>query len=510
MPLPDLEVFAAPSCSSEEAETLSMLVTALERYGDAHIDARHHDLRHAIEPSVLDDLARLGLFGASIPTEYGGAGMSLGGVCTLVKTLARQDRAVATTLGLHLGLGTRGMVAFGSEQLKTRYLPSLAEGTRIAAFATTEAGAGSDLAAVATRAVAHKGALRVSGTKIYVTNGGLAHGYTILASTPGLGGARRGHSMIFLEREDAGLSLGPEEDKLGLRGSSTCTLNLDDLSVPMDRVIGAAGQGMKQIAHVLAWGRTAMAAGCCGSSAAALAATTEHVQTRRQFGRSLSEFELVREQVADMAALQYATEALVANTGQAQDDWDLLLVRSVAAKVFASEANWQICDTAVQLHGGAGFIEETGIPLLLRDARITRIFEGANDVLLIHAGSMEALTAAERQPLSERVDDAALAAAGDAVQDRLTALRQELTDRFGMQLIRHQRHLHCLGRLTVLREATDAAVLRACAEATEVAKAHARHWIALAEQRANSCLAELPVMTDIDTVATAHYTGQRS
>ncbi len=509
MTLPNLDVFAAPSSCPDEAETLAMLVSALERYGEAHIDAQRHDKEHAIVPAVLEDLAGLGVFSASIPPEFGGAGMSLGGVCTLVAALARRDRAVATTVGLHLGLGTRGMVAFGSERMKARYLPSLAAGTRIAAFATTESGAGSDLAAIATRAEARDDTLRISGTKIYVTNGGLAGGYTILAATPGLGGARRGHSLIFLERDDEGLSLGPEEDKLGLRGSSTLTLNLEDLSVPMDRVIGEAGQGMKQIAHVLAWGRTAMAAGCCGTSAAALAATAEHVQTRRQFGRSLSEFDVVREQLADMTALQYTMEALVANTGQAQDDWELLLARSVAAKVFASNANWQICDTAVQLHGGAGFIEETGIPLLLRDARITRIFEGANDVLLVHAGSMAALTAGERRPLGERVNDMALAEAADAVHASLTALRQELTDRFGMQLVRQQRHLHRLGRLMVLREATDAAVLRACAEGTAVARAHARHWLAIARSRVTNCLLEPAEMNDVDILTAAQCTGQR-
>ncbi len=474
----------------------------IDRFARKKINARAIDRAHAIPSGVLSGLAELGVFGASIPEEFGGAGLDLADACAVVTTLARHDRSVATTVGLHLGLGRRGLVAYGSAALKERWLPAIAAGECLAAFATTEAGAGSDLAAIRTRGVevaetAETPALQVDGEKIFVTNGGFAKVYTITASTPGLGGARRGHSLLLLSPNDGGVTVGPEEEKLGLRGSSTTTLHFDGTRVPMDRVIGVAGEGMSQLQHVLAWGRTVMAAGCIGSASAAFAAAKGHVATRVQFGRTLDAFEVVREQVADMAATLYAMEALVGSATSG----DRLLAQSIAAKVFCSEANWEIVDTALQLHGGSGYIEETGLALLLRDARVTRIFEGANDVLRVHLGMIEVAPAASRQPLS------ALGPLGRAADDfamRVAALRDDLVARHGVRIAREQRLLHRVGQLVVLREATDAVVARAHADGTLAAR-----WLALAKARSLSLLAEPNQSTRVVTGAApvAHPEG---
>jgi alkylation response protein AidB-like acyl-CoA dehydrogenase len=479
------------------------IIDSIDRYGSDHLDAERIDAEGEVPRTVLEDLAELGLFGVSIPEEWGGAGFSQQAVCSVVAALARHDRSTATSVGLHLGLGTRGLVAFGSDALRERYLPDLAAGDKIAAFAATEAGAGSDLKRIATRAVEVDGRLRVNGSKIYVTNGALAGVYTILAASPGLGGARRGHSLVLLDRADGGLEVGAEEHKLGLRGSSTTTVNLDDLDLPLDRVIGEPGKGMAHAAHVLAWGRTAMASGCIGTSQAAIDATVAHVQTRRQFGKPIGELEVVRDQIADMATLHWVMGAIVRWTNLA--DGDDLIFRSTAAKVLGSESNWEICDTAVQLHGGSGFIEETGMPLLLRDSRITRIFEGANDVLLTHMGSLEAL-APRTPPVWMDEVEPALAERANAFRAKVAAVREELVKRHGVRLVRRARELHRLGQLVMLREAIDATVGRSTAAGTPTALALAARWLDMAASRASATEVEIDP-APAEAITTALYAG---
>jgi alkylation response protein AidB-like acyl-CoA dehydrogenase len=411
----------------------------LDRFGRERLDARAIDRAHRIPPGILEELAELGVFGLSIPERWGGLGLDLAGVCKAITTLARHDRAVATTVGLHAGLGTRGLVAFGTDAQREAWLPDAASGRRIAAFATTEPDAGSDIAAIRTRATPSPRGLKVEGTKIFVTNGGLAGMYTLTVATPGLGGARRGTGLVVVARED-GPAVGPEEDKLGLRGSSTTSLVLD-LEVPEDRVIGGPGKGQQQLPHVLAWGRTAMAAGCIGTADVALRAAARHVTHRRQFGKPLAAMEVVRGQLARMATLKHGMEAIVAWTAASPDD-ATLAARSTSAKVFCSEAAWEIVDTALQLHGGSGYIEETGIPLLMRDARITRIFEGANDVLRVHLGLMNA-TATARP-------------AEDPLHERLVERAQALRTAWGVRLASRQADLHALGELALQRDVGDA------------------------------------------------------
>ncbi len=445
---------------SEEPDVMGALLDELERFLRSEVDAAQIDRQAAIPPRVLDGLRALGVFGVTLPRRYGGAGLPLTDASRLAAALARADRSVATTVGLHLGLGTRPLVAFGSEALKERYLPRLATGEALAAFATTEAGAGSDLTQLSTTAVAAGAGLVLSGEKLYVTNGGLASVFTVTAATPGLGGAQRGQSLVLLERGDAGLSVGREEQKLGLKGSSTTPLVLDGVRLGPERVVGEPGRGAEQLHAVLAWGRTLMAAGCCGTARAALAKATEHTAWRRQFGRTLDAQPVVREQLAVMGARLAAMEALVHETASLEHDLPGLLHRSMAAKLFASEGASAVVDTALQLHGGLGFIEESGLPLLLRDVRITRIFEGANDVLQTQLGAHLATAPPRRQALSPLVgpDAAPLAARADQVHAALDAERAQRSERHRIGLLRQPRVLNRLGRAAVWSEALDATV----------------------------------------------------
>ncbi len=446
-----------------ESDLLSPLLDGLERFCRAEIRALEIDRQAWIPNGVLEGLAELGLFGVPLPAEHGGAGLPLTDACRLIAALARHDRSVATTVGLHLGLGTRGLVAYGSEELKSRYLPRLAAGKAIAAFATTEPGAGSDLSALATTAFAEGAALKVNGQKIYVTNGGLAQVFTLTVSTPGLGGAQRGTSLVLFERGDHGLTVGPEEKKLGLKGSSTTSLHLDEVRVPAERVVGEAGRGSEQLHHVLAWGRTLMSAGCCGTARLALDRAVEHTATRRQFGKPLNAQQVVQEQLALAAARLFAMEALVQDTASLEQQLPALLARSLSAKVFSSVGAGRVTDVALQLHGGSGFIEETGLALLTRDARITRIFEGANDVLLTQIGAQESVAPTARTPLRPAAPPpaAALATRADLVADQVKQFRSALDERYRVGVLREKRLLHRLGAAVMWREALDAAVRRA-------------------------------------------------
>jgi alkylation response protein AidB-like acyl-CoA dehydrogenase len=456
---PELDALAP---TPEEAEVVAALVAALRGTLRGHPTGLAVDAAHGIEPGTLHALRELGLFGASLPESHGGAGLSLHATGSLMTALARIDRSIATTLGLHLGLGTRGLVSLGTLEQQDRWLAELAGGRLIAAFAATEAGAGSDLAAVRTTARRTNDTYHVSGEKIFVTNGGFAGIYTILAASPGLGG-RRGCSLFLVSPDDPGVRHGPEEQKLGIRGSSTTTLYLDEASLPADRLLGEPGHGLDHASAILAWGRTLMAFGCTGTAQAALERAVDQVRQRRQFGRSLVEMPVVRAQLAEMAADVFAMEALVR---WAASDGALLGTRSLTAKVYCSERSWAATDRCVQLFGGSGFIEETGIPLLLRDARIPRIFEGANDVLLVHLGLLEAAQPrATHSTLGLRVAD----------------LRRALVDRHGVHLARQPLALHRLGHAVVLRDALEAVGGRS-------PSALAAHAVALIEARAEGLL----------------------
>ncbi len=458
----------------EQAEVIAALLPSVEQLC-AQVDPLAVDAQGALPAGVLQRFAELGLFGLTLPEPYGGFGFDLWSAGTIIAQVARRDRSLATTIGLHLGLGTRGLVHFGSAEQHARWLPALAEGRCLAAFAATEPGAGSDLGALATRVTEDGDRLLVDGSKIFVTNGALAGLFTVAAATPGRGGAK-GQGLVMIERDDPGLEVGAEEHKLGLRGSSTTSLSLDGLRLPADRMLGEPGQGRAQLAHVLSWGRSLMAAGCCGSGHAALAAARRHCSVRIQFRRSLDRLPVVAAQLDDAAALLFSMEALFR---YAASDAQQLERRSLAAKIHCSEGSWELADLSVQLHGGSGYIEESGMPLLLRDARITRIFEGANDVLRIHLGMMLAL--ADRRPALAALGE--LGRAADSFALPIAALCNDLRDQLGVRLGGAHRLLHTLGDLATLRASVDAAVLRAASTDSSEATRLAQRWLELATDR---------------------------
>jgi alkylation response protein AidB-like acyl-CoA dehydrogenase len=420
------------------------VVRLVHSFASDAIDAAAIDRDRHIPTEVLTGLGELGLFGLTLPTEYGGAGLGAATACQAITALAEHDRSVATTLGLHLGLGTRGLVAFGTTAACETFLPSLATGAKLAAFATTESGAGSDLAAIQSRAHLEGETLVVNGQKIYVTNGGLAGVLTATVATPGLNGAERGTSVLVLDVTSPGVQVLGEERKLGLKGSSTTTIMLDEVRVPSGQVLGAVGKGAEYLNHILSWGRLLLSAGCVGTARTALRLTSRHVHERKQFGRLLAAQEVVQHQLTLMAARLFAMKALVGAAAEAEADFEALGRVTTSAKVFCSEGAGEVCDLALQLHGGSGFIEDTGVALLGRDARVTRIFEGANDVLLTHLG----LSELARPTLADGLT---------AVSAQVRTFRAELiATHGGLKVMGRKAEQHRLGQACAWRDAAEA------------------------------------------------------
>jgi len=439
--------------TAAERDTLGALIDATRRFLAREVDPAAIEAAGRLPDRVIAAAADAGLFGLTIPAAYGGLGLSLGSACALVAELARVDRSVAITVGLHAGLGTYALVRHGSPEQRARWLPALASGERVAAFAATEAGAGSDLQAIRTVAIPEGDALRVDGEKAYVTNGGFAGLFTLLARTPGLGG-ERSFSLVCIPREATGLAPGREEDKLGVRASSTVALRLDAVRVPRDHLLGSPGAGMDLAHETLARGRLMMAAGCAGTARFARDATLAHVTARRQFRRAIGDFDATRFAVATMEATLFAMESLVDDAARSLDVRADAPWAATAAKVFCSEGAFAVCDAAVQLHGAQGFLEPTGVARALRDCRVTRIFEGANDVLLVHLGAAllgrrersthPALRHSAIDELDRRRDDAA-AQYRDAMGVRATQ-RQLLAQRLARAEVYSRAAWASLGR----------------------------------------------------------------
>jgi alkylation response protein AidB-like acyl-CoA dehydrogenase len=473
---------ARDDSGEHDARLVAHAIVAEVRRFASSLDSLGADRAGCFSEEVIERARALGLFALTIPTEHGGLGLSLAMACRVVEAIAAFDRSLAITVGLHAGLGTRGIVDLARASVRDRWLPAMATGAAIGAFAATEAGAGSDLMAIRTLLREVDGGFVLDGEKSFVTNGRLAGLFTVLASSPGLGG-ERAHTLVCVPADAPGVAIGREEDKLGIRASSTVTVRFDGVRVPREHVLGAPGRGMEHAYGVLAWGRTIMAAGALGTARGALAATLAHVTSRRQFGRAIGAFAASREHVATMAARVFAMDAVVSEAAR-QASTERLETLATVAKIFCSEEAFAVCDQALQLHGALGFLEPIGVARMLRDCRITRIFEGANDVLLVRLG---AARVASRDSLGHdcaRSPDAAVRAVASCVDSAVDFVR----GRYGVGAVKHQTVLQHLARAEACVRAADTvsrvhaaandAILAAIAAEDLVARAE-RHLDAL-------------------------------
>jgi acyl-CoA dehydrogenase family protein 9 len=400
-------IFPFPSVSDGEKETLGDISGALEGLlGPRAEDFRKWDVAGELPEDFIDELKEFGMFGLVIPEAHGGMGLGNMAYSRTLQEVAKYDASVAVTIGAHSSIGMRGLLLFGTDDQKERYYEKLASGEMIAAYCLTEPGAGSDAAAVMTTAVRDGDDWVLNGNKLWITNGGIADFFTVFAKTPEEGG--RGKMTGFIVTKDMdGVSIGPHEDKMGLRSSSTTTVHLDNVRVPNANVLGEVGQGFKVAMAILNSGRTGLGGGSVGAMKNLIKMATLQAKERKTFGEPIATRGLIKKKVAEMVIDCYTAEAAVTMVGGLIDaGYQEYQVEAAISKVYASECLWRAADEALQIAGGNGYMREYPYERIVRDCRINRIFEGTNEILrlLIALTAMNDV-ASQLQELSATMKD---------------------------------------------------------------------------------------------------------
>ena len=370
----------------DEARTVRRLIKGLRSLDGDIIDSARFDEEETIPDNVIKAFAELGMLGLTIPREYGGLELSSSGYARIFETLSAIDGSLAVLVGVHCGLGSKAIVLHGNDQQKERYLPPLARGDFLAAYALTEPDVGSDAQNIKTTATPMENGShwRLNGRKIWIGN---AHRAGVIATFAQAFVQRRGESVqrmtAFLIRPDMhGFRVVGTVRKLGIRGSTQAELSYDGLEVPADHLLGSVGRGFNVAVHVLNAGRLTLAAGCTGGTKRTLGAMTSYAEERVQFGHPLADFEITQRKLSRTASDIYASDAMLGVLASMVDRGDIdFSLEAACAKVFASEMLWRAADDMVQLAGGRGYVKPYPYERMLRDSRINRIFEGANEVL---------------------------------------------------------------------------------------------------------------------------------
>lgn len=332
-----------------------------------------------IPADIMKKAKELGLFGLSVPEEYGGLGLSMVGKVAILEELGRTHNGFTTVIGGHTGIGGVGIVEMGTEEQKRKYLPDMATGDRIGAFALTEPEAGSHASNLKTTAVRKGDKYILNGRKHFITNATIADIFTVMAVTDPTKGPK-GITSFIVERDTPGLIIGKKEKKMGLRGSHTAEIIFEDCEVPAENVLGEEGQGYVNALKILANGRAGMAARNLGSSQKLLEMSLEYAHTRVQFGKPIFEQQIIQHYLAEMALEIEALRSFTYRVAWMVDQKMNVIKEAAMVKLLGSETYNRVADKAVQIHGGLGYIKEYPIERFYRDARITRIYEGTSEI----------------------------------------------------------------------------------------------------------------------------------
>jgi alkylation response protein AidB-like acyl-CoA dehydrogenase len=338
------------------------------------------DREHKVPYEIMRKLGQIGLLGVCFPQEYGGMGAGEAGYCILMEELGRICTSTATNVGAHIGIGAMAIHLDGTPEQKRKYLVPLARGEKIAAFGLTEANAGSDAANIRTRAVREGDSWILDGGKVFITNGGYANVITIMAVTDPTLGARGGVTAFIAENEWPGFKVAREEDKMGIRGTSTAELVFEELRVPHENVLGKVGEGFVTFMKSLDMGRLTLGAACLGGAQAALEWSVRWAKARKQFGAELAHKQSIQWMIANMATEVEALRSLVYRVGWMVDTGQPFTQLAAMCKMYGSEVASRAIDMALQIHGGLGSSRDFPIERAFRDARIAEIFEGTNEI----------------------------------------------------------------------------------------------------------------------------------
>lgn len=341
--------------------------------------AKEVDEEERFPIETVEKMKSLGFFGIPFPKEYGGQGGDNLAYAMAVEELSKACGTTGVIISAHTSLCAAPIYEFGNEAQKQKYLIPLAKGEKIGAFGLTEPNAGTDAAGQQTKAVLNGDHYILNGSKIFITNAGYADVYIIMAMTD-IEKGLKGISAFIVEGDAEGFTIGKKEEKMGIRGSATSELIFENVKVPVENLIVKEGQGFKIAMKTLDGGRIGIASQALGLAQGALDETIKYVKERKQFGRAISKFQNTQFQLADMSTKIEASRLLVYSAAKAKDDKLNYSTHAAMAKLFASETAMEVTTKAVQLHGGYGYTREYPVERMMRDAKITEIYEGTSEV----------------------------------------------------------------------------------------------------------------------------------
>lgn len=337
------------------------------------------DREDRIPEHIMEMSKEMGLFGLSIPAEYGGTGIDMVGKCSLFEEIGRTSNGYMTVIGAHTGIGSVGIVELGTEEQKRKYLPRMASDDIIGAFALTETTAGSHAAGLKTTAVRKGDKYILNGAKQYITNAPIAGVFTVMAATDPTKGAK-GITSFLVDKSAPGFIVGKTEEKMGLRGSHSSEIFFEDCEVPAENVLGEEGLGYVNALTILANGRAGLAARNLGSSQKLFELSVKYAHEREQFGKPIFEQQIIQHYLAEMALDIETLRSFTYRVAWMVDQGMNVMKEAAMAKLLGSEIYNRIADKAVQIHGGLGYMKDFPVERYYRDARITKIYEGTSEI----------------------------------------------------------------------------------------------------------------------------------
>jgi acyl-CoA dehydrogenase family member 9 len=378
-------VMPYPRIPATQQAELDKTLIELRQFLDEHLDPVEIDRQADIPRNVIDGLGSVGVLGATAPVEYGGRGFTQMVNCKLLEEIGRRCASTSVFVNAHHSIGIRALLLFGTQEQKQRWLPKLSTGEQLGAFALTEREAGSDAANVQMQARPTEDGTHfiLNGEKRYITNAAIAQVLTVMARTPVPGSDKTAVTAFLVTPEMLGFTiLEARMPKLGIRGTATGRFALRDVKVPRENILGPMGKGLKVALTVLDFGRTTFGACCTGAAKTCLQLAIDHANTRKQFNKTLGEFDLVKKKIARMAADAYAMEAMTTITASLIDrGLEDYMIETAMLKVFTTERLWEVVNDVFQIYGGSAYFVDLPLERMLRDARINQIGEGSNEVL---------------------------------------------------------------------------------------------------------------------------------
>ena len=365
-----------------DQETLNQLLALIERFVRERLVPAEEQLAEdeTVPAAIVEEMKQLGLFGLTIPEEYGGLGLTMEEEILVSIELGRTSPAFRSLIGTNNGIGSAAIVFNGTEAQKRKYLPKYASGEWISCFCLTEPEAGSDAASLRTTATRDGDYYLLNGTKRFITNAPLARTFNVMARTdPDIKGAR-GISSFIVERGAPGISLGAVDRKMGQAGSLTCDVIFEDTPVPAENIIGETGEGFITAMKVLDRGRLHISGVAVGIAERLIADALAYAMQRKQFGKAIAEQQLIQAMLADSRTEAYAARCMVLETARKRDAGENVTLESSACKLFCAEMVGKVADRAVQIHGGSGYMAEFAVERFYRDVRLLRLYEGTSQI----------------------------------------------------------------------------------------------------------------------------------